>query len=178
MICARRALAFDAAADPFCTLRFSLSWVSCLLLWCLGRRSPSGSARYHNSALIRGLGFMPFALRRFSESSWFHSRCFSAQAGQRVCPWIVAWPQRHRPCSLRSCRVRAGVFGAWTDFFGLVRVDFRREAGFVRLLSCFRLCRRVRLGINMVSVKSRVFGGFTPVHVAPSAPVSRCPQIS
>ncbi len=113
-----------------------------------------------NSALIRGRGFMPFALRRFSEFCRFHSRCFSAHSAQRVCPCTAAWPQRHSPCSLRSCRVRAGFclrvdgcgFGAWADFFWLGRVDFRLGPDFIRL--------RVRLGINIVSIKSCGFKVF------------------
>ena len=67
-------------------------------------------------------------------------------------------------CSLRSCRVRAGFclrvdgcgFGAWADFFWLGRVDFRLGPDFIRL--------RVRLGINMVSLKSFDFKVFIPVH--------------
>ena len=117
-----------------------------------------------NSAPIRGRGFMPFALRRFSESCRCHSRCFAAHSAQRVCPCTAAWPQRHRPCSLRSCRVRAGFclrvdgcgFGAWAEFFWFGRVDFRLGPDFIRL--------RVRLGINMVSIKSCGFKVFIPVH--------------
>ena len=48
------------------------------------------------------------------------------------------------------------------DFFWFGRIDFRRRVAFVRLLSCFRLGRRVRLGINMVSVKSCGFEAFIP----------------
>ena len=115
-----------------------------------------------NSALIRGRGLMPFALRRFSEFCRVHSRCFSTQSGQRVCSCTAGWLQRHSPCSLRSCRVRAGFclrvdgcgFGAWADFFWLGRVDFRLGPDFIRL--------RVRLGINMVSIKSCGFKVFIP----------------
>ena len=97
---------------------------------------------------FRGRGCAPRARLRFSAYSRCHARCFSAHLSQRVCPCIAAWPQRHRPCSLRSCCERAGFclrfdgcdFGALTDFFLLVRVDLRFAVDFVRL--------QVRLGIN------------------------------
>ena len=105
---------------------------------------------------------MPFALRRFSEFCRFHSRCFAAHSAQRVCSCTAGWLQRHSPCSLRSCRVSAGFclrvdgcgFGAWADFFWLGRVDFRLGPDFIRL--------RVRLGINIVSIKSCGFKVFIP----------------
>ena len=53
------------------------------------------------------------------------------------------------------------------DFFWFGRIDFRRRVAFVRLLSCFRLGRRVRLGINMVSVKSCGFEAFIPLPAGP-----------
>ncbi len=117
-----------------------------------------------DSTLICGRGFMPDALRRFSEVSRFDSRCVAAHFSQRVWPCMAARPQLHRPCFLRSCRERAGCrlrvdgwdLGARVAFFGLVRVDFRRGADFVRLWDC--------LGINMVSVKSCGFVVRTPVH--------------
>ena len=123
-----------------------------------------------NSALIRGRGFMPFALRRFSEFCRFHSRCFSAHSAQRVCSCTAGWLQRHSPCSLRSCRVRAGFclrvdgcgFGAWADFFWLGRVDFRLGPDFIRL--------RVRLGINIVSIKSCGFKVFIPACTGTTTP--------
>ena len=59
------------------------------------------------------------------------------------------------------------------DFFWFGRIDFRRRVAFVRLLSCFRLGRRVRLGINMVSVKSCGFEAFIPARAGePSAPAN------
>ena len=64
-------------------------------------------------------------------------------------------------------------FGALADFFWFGRIDFRRRVAFVRLLSCFRLGRRVRLGINMVSVKSCGFEAFIPARAGePSAPAN------
>ncbi len=115
-----------------------------------------------DSTLICGRGFMPDALRRFSEVSRFDSRCVAAHFSQRVWPCMAAWPQLQRPCFLRSCRERAGCrlrfdgwdLGARVAFFGLVRVDFRRGADCVRLWD--------RLGINMVSVKSCGFVVRTP----------------
>ena len=107
-----------------------------------------------NSAPIRGRGFMPFALRRFSESCRCHSRCFSAHSAQRVCPCIAAWPQRHRPCSLRSCRVRAGFLRFDGRCFGVGGAGFWCGADFVCLLWRLWLARRLRLGMNMVSTKS------------------------
>ena len=107
---------------------------------------------------------MPFALRRFSEFCRCHSRYFATQSGQRVCSCTAGWLQRHSPCSLRSCRVRAGFclrvdgcgFGAWADFFWLGRVDLRLGPDFIRF--------RVRLGINVMSIKSCCFNVFIPVH--------------
>ena len=138
-----------------------------LVVWLVPRVSWSAISFWIcsiNSAPIRGRGFMPFALRRFSEFCRFHSRCFAAHSAQRVCSCTAGWLQRHSPCSLRSCRVRAGFclrvdgcgFGAWADFFWLGRVDFRLGPDFIRL--------RVRLGINMVSIKSCGFKVFIPVH--------------
>ena len=67
--------------------------------------------------------------------------------------------------------VRWGLgFGARTDLFWLVGVDFRRGADFVRWLSCFRLDRRVHLGINMVSINNCGFAGFTPVGAVAGQP--------
>ena len=133
-----------------------VSW-SAISFWICSINSASSN---------RGRGFMPFALRRFSEFCRFHSRCFSAHSAQRVCSCTAGWLQRHSPCSLRSCRVRAGFclrvdgcgFGAWADFFWLGRVDFRLGPDFIRL--------RVRLGINMVSIKSCGFKAFIPEHAA------------
>ena len=129
-----------------------ISW-SAISFWICSINSASSN---------RGRSLMPFALRRFSESCRVHSRCFSIQSGQRVCSCTAGWLQRHSPCSLRSCRVRAGFclrvdgcgFGAWADFFWLGRVDFRLGPDFIRL--------RVRLGINMVSIKSCGFKVFIP----------------
>ena len=56
------------------------------------------------------------------------------------------------------------------DFFWFGRIDFRRRVAFVRLLSCFRLGRRVRLGINMVSVKSCGFEAFIPARAGEPLP--------
>ena len=61
-------------------------------------------------------------------------------------------------------------FGALADFFWFGRIDFRRRVAFVRLLSCFRLGRRVRLGINMVSVKSCGFEAFIPARAGEPLP--------
>ena len=86
MICAPHAIALYAVGSSSCTLRCAPSWVSglpprvswsAISFWICSINSASSNP---------GRGFMPFALRRFSEFCRFHSRCFTAHSAQRVWP--------------------------------------------------------------------------------------------
>ena len=82
--------------------------------------------RWSNSAsLILWRGLAPCSRRRVSEYGRSHTRCFSAQSGQRVCPSIVLSEQlTQRPFSLLFWRLSAARFRLRARFSSSVRRGF------------------------------------------------------